>query len=244
VFGVVVGGEARAYPKNVMEVHEMVNDTLGGRRIGVPYCTLCGSAQAYYTDAVPEGFDTLELRTSGLLVRSNKVMFDLDTFSLFDTFKGTALSGPLRDAGFVLEAVTVVTSTWGDWKTAHPDTTIVAEDGGIGRTYPADPLQGRDDAGPIFPIGDVDPRLPVQEQVLGVIAPDGTPIAFPVAAARDALEAGESVTLAGVRVASDGAGLVAETIDGDPIPTHQAFWFAWSQFNPGTAVWTPLASGG
>ena len=34
VFGVVVGGEARAYPKNIMEVHEMVNDTLGGRRIG------------------------------------------------------------------------------------------------------------------------------------------------------------------------------------------------------------------
>ncbi len=46
VFGVVVNGEARAYPKNVMEVHEMVNDTVGVRRIGIPYCTLCGSAQA------------------------------------------------------------------------------------------------------------------------------------------------------------------------------------------------------
>ena len=41
VFGVVVNGQARAYPKNMMEVHEMVNDTLGGRRIGMPYCTLC-----------------------------------------------------------------------------------------------------------------------------------------------------------------------------------------------------------
>ena len=50
VFGVVINDEARAYPKNIMEVHEMVNDTLGGRRFGMPYCTLCGSAQAYFTD--------------------------------------------------------------------------------------------------------------------------------------------------------------------------------------------------
>jgi hypothetical protein len=46
VFGLTVNGESRAYPKNIMEVHEMVNDTIGGRRLGIPYCTLCGSAQA------------------------------------------------------------------------------------------------------------------------------------------------------------------------------------------------------
>ncbi|MDE0238323.1 MAG: DUF3179 domain-containing (seleno)protein, partial [bacterium] len=47
VFAVVIGDEARAYPRHIMEIHEMVNDSLGGRRIGMPYCTLCGSAQAY-----------------------------------------------------------------------------------------------------------------------------------------------------------------------------------------------------
>ena len=103
VFGVVVDGEARAYPKNIMEVHEMVNDTLGGRRIGVPYCTLCGSAQAYFTDDVPDGFETFELRTSGLLSRSNKVMYEFHTKSVFDTFTGEALSGPLQDEGVTLE---------------------------------------------------------------------------------------------------------------------------------------------
>ncbi|MCG8478206.1 MAG: DUF3179 domain-containing protein, partial [Spirochaetales bacterium] len=56
VFGVVINGEARAYPKNIMQVHEMVNDTLGGRRIAMPYCTLCGAAQVYYTDDI-EGFE-------------------------------------------------------------------------------------------------------------------------------------------------------------------------------------------
>jgi len=240
VFGVVVDGEARAYPKNLMEIHEMVNDTLGGVRIGIPYCTLCGSAQAYVTDVVPPGFETVELRTSGLLTRSNKVMFDLNTFSMFDTFLGTALTGPLHDAGFSLEPVSVVTSTWAGWKTAHPDTTIVAEDGGIGRSYPLDPLGGRDDNGPVFPIGDVDPRLPVQEPVVGVTATDGTPLAFPAAEAARAIAAGKDVELAGVVILSDGAGLIAQFTDGTPATSHQAFWFAWSQFHPDTLVWTSL----
>jgi hypothetical protein len=237
VFGVLVGGQARAYPKNIMEVHELVNDTLGGRRIGMPYCTLCGSAQAYLTDTV--GKRNLVLRTSGLLSRSNKVMYDLNTKSVFDTFKGRAVSGPLREAGVTLRQITVVTSTWGAWKAAHPKTTIVARDGGIGLEYPADPLGGRDDEGPIFPVGDVDSRLPVQEQVVGVIAPDGTPVAFPAGAARLALEAGKQVQLEGVRLILDGDGLRALLDSGAGAVSHQAYWFAWSQFHPGTALWAP-----
>ena len=241
VFGVVINGDARAYPKHIMEIHEMVNDTVGDRRIGMPYCTLCGSAQAYFTDVVPVGFDTLELRTSGLLSRSNKVMFDLHTFSVFDTFLGVALSGPLQDEEFELEMLTVITTTWGEWKEAHPETTIVAEDGGIGRVYSLDPLRGRDDDGPIFPIGEVDPRLPVQAQVLGVVTAEGQAIAFPVDQAQTALAAGRNVELGGVRLVPDGGGLRAESADGTPVTSHQSFWFAWSQFQPGTLVWTPLS---
>ncbi|CAN5896191.1 hypothetical protein BH23ACT10_BH23ACT10_02840 [soil metagenome] len=243
VFGVEVGGEARAYPKNIMEVHEMVNDTVGGRRIAMPYCTLCGSAQAYLTDDVAtsvdlDGTGSYELRTTGLLSRSNKVMYEFHTKSVFDTFTGEALSGPLHDAGVELEQISVVTSRWGDWKRTHPDTTILAEDGGIGRDYPEDPLRGRDDGGPIFPIGDVDPRLPVQEQVVGVVSPDGTAVAFPAEAARTALDAGDDVTVGGVRLQVAAGGLNATLADGTPVASHQAFWFAWSQFHPDTRLWT------
>jgi hypothetical protein len=93
VFGVTEGDEAVAFPKNVMEIHEMVNITIGGRRFGIPYCTLCGSAQAFYTDEVPDGVEVPILRTSGLLSRSNKVMYDLVTSSVFDTFTGEAVAG-------------------------------------------------------------------------------------------------------------------------------------------------------
>jgi Protein of unknown function (DUF3179) len=243
VFGMVVGDEALAIPLNIAEIHEMFNVTLGGRRLAVPYCTLCGSAQAYFTDqpdGTPvEGADEVPVvRTSGLLSRSNKVMYDLRTSSVFDTFTGAAVSGPLQDAGVVLQETTVVRSTWAKWKREHPDTQIVAEDGGIGRSYDLDPLDGRDDNGPIFPIGDFDERLGVQEFVVGVVLGDGSAIAFPSAAVSAAFASGATVELGSVELRAAGDGFEAfDLVSGDAIAAHEAFWFAWSQFHPETLLW-------
>ncbi len=240
VFGLVEGDDALAIPKNIAEVHEMFNLTLGGRRFGVPYCTLCGSAQAYRTDEIDGLDDPLVLRTTGLLTRSNKVMYDLESRSVLDTFTGEAVSGPLQDVGVALEEVTVVSSTWGQWRADHPETAIIAEDGGIGRSYPLRPLGNRDAGGPIFPIGSVDGRLPEQELVVGVVTDDGRVIAFGSDAASAALEAGSDVVIDGVALVADGDGLRAVDVEsGDELTAHEAFWFAWSQFHPATALWEP-----
>ena len=237
IFGVEINGEARAYPRQIMEVREMVNDTLGGRDFAMPYCTLCGAAQVFFTDTDNlEGFDRPILRTSGLLTRSNKVMYELNTNSVFDTFLGTALTGPLHDAGIELEQHTVVTSTWGAWLEEHPDTDVLIEDLALGRNF--DFRNGRDSGGPIFPIGDVDPRLDVQEDVLGLLKADGTPIAFHVDSAVAALEAGVTIEVDGINIVRSGSGIAALDSDGNELVGHQAFWFAWSQFHPGTEVWT------
>ena len=238
VFGIVVGDDTLAIPLNIAEVHEMFNLSLGGRRLGIPYCTLCGSAQAFFTDDVDGAAEIPVLRTSGLLSRSNKVMYDLVTTSVFDTFTGEAVSGPLRAAGVRLEEITVVRSTWAEWKRSHPDTEIVAEDGGIGRTYQLEPLGARDADGPIFPIGDADDRLDVQEFVVGVIVPDGRSVAFASDAASATLAGGGTVESDGVELRADGDGLVAfDAATGEPLTAHEAFWFAWSQFHPDTALW-------
>ena len=168
VFGVSINDEHRAYPRSIMEVREMVNDTLGGRDFAMPYCTLCGSAQVFFTDELPDGIDRPILRTSGLLSRSNKVMYDVNTFSIFDTFLGEAVSGPLFELGLELDQNSVITTTWGQWKEAHPDTTVLDVSLALGRPD-SDLRNTRDADGPIFPIGDVDPRLPVQEDILGLI---------------------------------------------------------------------------
>lgn len=235
VFGIVLNGEARAYPRQIMEVREMVNDTLGGRDLGIPYCTLCGAAQAYFTDELSEGIERPVLRTSGLLSRSNKVMYDLTTWSVFDTFTGKALTGPLAAKGIKLEQATVVTSDWGSWKAAHPDTTVLLERYALGRD--PDFRNGRDANGPIFPVGDVDPRLPVHEDVIGVITASGQPVAFQRTAAFLALNAGEEIVVENVVLKLDAGGIRAVDMSGADLGSHQAFWFAWSQFHPDTLLW-------
>ena len=237
VFGVEINGEARAYPRNIMEIREMVNDTLGGRDIAMPYCTLCGSAQVFFTDNLPEGVERPIFRTSGLLSRSNKIMYDVNTFGVFDTFLGKALTGPLAEIGLELEQAGVVTTTWGEWKALHPDTTILAEELALGRD--SDLLHTRDADGPIFPIGDVDPRLPVQEPVLGVIAESGAPVAFHVDSARSVLSQGGSIQVENIILRLAGGGVRAVDADGNDLGGHQAFWFAWSQFYPETTLWPP-----
>ncbi|MEM9430911.1 MAG: DUF3179 domain-containing (seleno)protein [Pseudomonadota bacterium] len=236
VFGVEVNGETRAYPRRIMEVREMVNDTLGGRDLGIPYCTLCGAAQAYFTDDLPAGVERPVLRTSGLLIRSNKVMYDLTTYSVFDTFLGHAVTGPLAEKGIRLSQASVVTTDWGTWKAQHPDTTVLVEALALGRDF--DFRNGRDANGPIFPVGDVDPRLPVQEDVLGVVTPSGTPIAFQRSKAFAALKSGAEIVFEDVRLELDAGGIRAKGPGGSDLGSHEAFWFAWSQFHPGTALWT------
>ncbi len=235
VFGVVVNGEARAYPRRIMEVREMVNDTLGGRDLGIPYCTLCGAAQAYFTDELPNGIKRPILRTSGLLIRSNKVMYDVRTHSVFDTFLGKAVTGPLAKRGLQLKQASVVTTDWGTWKENHPETTVLVEDLALGRDF--DFRNNRDADGPIFPVGDIDPRLSVHEDIIGVVTASGQPIAFQRSKAVAALTNGQNISYDNIRLKLDGGGVKAVDANGADLGSHQAFWFAWSQFHPTTELW-------
>ena len=235
VFGIEVNGAYRAYPRRIMEVREMVNDTLGGRDLGIPYCTLCGAAQAYFTDQLPNDIERPILRTSGLLIRSNKVMFDVNTYSIFDTFLGKAVTGPLAEQGLQLEQVSVITTDWGTWKATYPQTTVLIEELALGRDY--DLRNSRDANGPIFPVGDVDPRLPVHEDIIGVTTASGTAVAFPRSTAIAALQNGQEIIVENVQLRLDAGGVRAFDTDGSDLGSHQAFWFAWSQFHPETILW-------
>ena len=235
IFGVVINGEARAYPRRIMEVREMVNDTLGGRDFAMPYCTLCGAAQVWFTDDLPEDIERPIFRTSGLLIRSNKVMYDLNTYSVFDTFRGNAVTGPLAEKGIKLKQASVVTTDWGTWKKQHPETTVLKEELALGRNF--DFRNNRDANGPIFPVGDVDPRLAVQEDIVGVINNAGIPIAFQRSKAFLALNNGDKISHQGVELVLDSGGIRAVDTNGKDLGSHQAFWFAWSQFYPNTELW-------
>lgn len=132
VFGIKINGDARAYPKRILAWHEMFVDTVGGVDIAGVYCTLCGTVIPYKTHF--KGTDHA-LGTSGFLYRSNKLMYDQATQSLWNTIKGEPVLGPLVGKGIKLEHLSVVTTTWGEWRRRHPDTQVLSLDTGHRRDY-------------------------------------------------------------------------------------------------------------
>ena len=132
VFGVAIDGDVRAYPKRILAWHEMVKDRIGGRELNGVYCTLCGSMILY--DATVNGVHH-ELGTSGFLYRSNKLMYDHATKSMWSTLTGTPVVGPLTGKGIELKTLYVVTTTWKEWKKRHPGTTVLSLDTGHARDY-------------------------------------------------------------------------------------------------------------
>ena len=132
VFGLEVNGDARAYPKRILAWHEMFVDTIGGVEIAGVYCTLCGTVIPYKTRVDGTNY---ELGTSGFLYRSNKLMYDRATQSLWSTMRGEPVVGPLVDQGIKMEFTSIVTTNWGEWKRRHPDTQVLSLSTGHQRDY-------------------------------------------------------------------------------------------------------------
>ncbi|MCZ6679600.1 MAG: DUF3179 domain-containing protein [Candidatus Poribacteria bacterium] len=164
VLGITVNGESRAYPWRILNWHEIVNDTLGGKPVLVTLCPLCGTGIAF--DPVVDG-EVVEFGVSGMLYNSDLLMYDrgTDTPSLWAQALGEAVVGPRT--GTQLDLLPITQALWGEWRAAHPDTTVLSTATGFDRNYSRNI---------IYPDGfivgqlsvDIDPRLPNTAKVLGV----------------------------------------------------------------------------
>ena len=134
VFGVSINGDARAYPLRIMGWHEMFNDVIGGVPLALAYCTLCGSGILYETKVAGRA-KPFVFGSSGFLYRSNKLMFDRATQSLWNQFTGKPVTGKLADSGIELVQRPVVIARWDDWRAANPTSRVLALDTGYRRDY-------------------------------------------------------------------------------------------------------------
>lgn len=125
VLGVVLGGEARAYPVSLMwgPEHEVVNDTLGGRAIAATWCPLAHSGVIY--DRLLEG-NTLELGNRGV-DRGTLVLYDAASGSWWSQVFGKSVRGPLL--GRRLGKLASMLTTWRGWRAMQPGTTVYVEPG-------------------------------------------------------------------------------------------------------------------
>ncbi|MDA2928283.1 DUF3179 domain-containing protein, partial [Acidobacteria bacterium AH-259-G07] len=165
VFGIALNGETRAYPKRILAWHEMATDRLGGVELTIVYCTLCGTVIPYDSEV---GGRVRKFGTSGLLYRSNKLMFDEESMSLWSSLEGKPVIGKLVGSGLQLRSYPVVTTTWGEWKAKHPDTTVLSLDTGYKRDYSEGAAYRKYFSTDrlMFPVSKEDHRLKNKQEVL------------------------------------------------------------------------------
>lgn len=134
VIGVSLGGESVAYPIRILNWHEVVNDVVGERPILVTFCPLCGTGVVFDANI---GAQRRYFGVSGLLFRSDVLLFERRTESLFSQLLMRGVSGPLQDKPLSLVKFTVTNWKW--WKETHPETQALSLSTGYARDYGTDP---------------------------------------------------------------------------------------------------------
>lgn len=179
---VEVAGAARAYPLAIMTQHEIVNDVLGGLPVAVTYCPLCNSGLAFERERDGGVWD---FGTSGRLLRSNLVMYDRQTRTLWSQFSGQALWGDEDVVGDELVRLPTQLVGWAQFKESFPDGTVLGRDSVEGRTYGRNPYPGYEDSPSRFLFrGELDRRLDPDERVVGLGDEDDA-VAVPLAVLRE-----------------------------------------------------------
>jgi len=233
VVGLEIAGKRKAYPLRILNWHEVVNDTVGGRPVAVTYCPLTASAVVFDRGVTGK---TLTFGVSGNLYRSNVLLYDHQNDSMWSQLLGRAVTGPLD--GSELQAVAAEVTTWADWQRRHPDSLVLSLATGHRRDYGRDPYADyHASPGTMFSAGRTDRRLAAKEMVIGIRTPRGTKAyavgALPADGLRDRV-GGEQVV-----VSYDPPSQRATVTDatGKPIPAVVVYWFAWAAFNPTTELW-------
>ena len=111
-----------------------------------------------------------ELGTSGFLYRSNKLMYDHATKSFWSTLQGEPVVGSLVGKEIKLNRRYLVTTTWGEWKKRHPESTVLSLETGHRRDY-GEGVAYRDYFATddlMFTVPDVDTRLKNKDEVLAL----------------------------------------------------------------------------
>jgi hypothetical protein len=175
---------------------------------------------------------------SGRLYKSNVLLYDHQTESLWSQLMEKAIAGPL--AGKKLKRLTSIRTSWKAWGEKNPRTLVLSTDTGFNRNYSMDPYEDYyRSLGIWFPVGDVRKDLSPKEMVLGVEI-EGKAKAYPVSLLRgkpgilNEEVGGEPIQ---IEVAPDGEIIGVSDHRGNPIPAIFSYWFAWQAFQPQTAVY-------
>lgn len=169
-------------------------DGIAGRVKGTPvtlaYCTLCGAGILYATtvadlvvDGVARGQTVLTFSSTGLLMRSNKLMYDRQTNTVWNALTGEPAFGPLATTDLRLPVLPVVVTDWRRWQRDHPQTSVLSLQTGFRRDYRNGAAYSdyfNDPAFLMFPVWQQDTSDTANKEVIFALRINDTPKAYPL----------------------------------------------------------------
>lgn len=234
VLALTYEGVKRVYPLQIMVWHEIVNDWIAGDPILITYCPLCGSGIAYERTINGE---EVEFGTSGKLYNSNLVMYDRLTDSYWTQIDGLAIVGELT--GMELNAISIDTVVWRDWKVNHSDSEVLSQDTGFNRDYGRDPYGSYyEDSFLLFPVESQDTRVHPKTVVFGIEI-DGKFKAYKESDLVETSVINDNFSGVDLKLerSSDGVVKIINTETNEEIVKERDFWFAWYAFHPDTELY-------
>jgi hypothetical protein len=122
VIGVMIDGQAKAYPIQLIGYHHQVMDTIGKTPVMITYCTVCRSARVF--SPIINGKQEF-FRLVGM-DHFNAVFEDATTKSWWQQATGTAITGPLK--GSVLKQLPSSQMTLDAWLRQYPNSLVMKPD--------------------------------------------------------------------------------------------------------------------
>jgi hypothetical protein len=169
----------------------------------------------------------LTFGVSGLLYKSNVLMYDHQTESLWSQVKGTAVTGSMT--GTPLKVLPSSLTTWKKWKKRFPDTEVLSLETGHMRDYSRDPYEDyyRQNRG-LFSFFKPGPGEKEKELVAGVVV-NGAAKAYPMNEVRKRETISDRLGDTDIKITYDTKTdvLTIQDIKGEEIPHIIAYWFVW-----------------
>jgi hypothetical protein len=177
----------------------------------------------------------LTFGVSGLLYKSNVLMYDRQTESLWSQVKSRAVTGPL--SGSSLKLLPSTLTSWEKWKLKHPDTEVLSPDTGHNRDYDKDPYADyyKSRSGLFGLFSGLFEGHEGKELVAGVTI-GGLTKAYPLELLRQQGKTTDDVGERMLTFAFDSVtGALAVTDEaGETVPYVSTYWFVWKDIHPNT----------
>jgi hypothetical protein len=246
VVGVEINSEFRAYPLHVLNVHEVVNDTIDGTPITVYWNWPSGYVGVFERII---GGEEVSFGLSGLSGNGAMLLYpqaeEVGGEQLFSPILGRSVTGD----SVQLKPVTHEVTSWKSWFSRHPDTTSLAPDEQFKKRYrKGDPRQYFLNDTIYFPVNPMpEDGVNPKTHIIVVQTEEGDDVVYTIQDLVDAAGQDNEITLdimgtqISFLVGTAPLFAFAKDATNKTIPSQRSLWFTWYANHPDAVISSPIS---